>query len=119
MRPPPAECCSEGGSWDSAVCNPLQDAVDAAESGVGTWIKVFPGTYCNKNFYKNVGKGPSDSGKSTKNSALVKIDGKSHIKIEGVDENGKTYSGDVLGKQVPTLQADGTPLCQDDKLEAR
>ena len=108
VYPPDPECCEEGGNWNSDTCNPIQNAVDEATDN--TWIKVFPGTYCNKNLYKNAGKGPQDGGKSLKNSVLVRIDGaegQSHIKIEGVDANGNTFSGDAHEQELPLLKSDG------------
>lgn len=97
VNPPPSECCSAGGSWTSDdVCNPLQKAVDDAAEY--TQINIMPGTYCNKNFYKNVGLGPANgfaSSKSLRNSALLKIDGKNYIKLVGVDANGNEFNGEI------------------------
>ena len=104
--PPDSTCCDAGGNWDKNTCNPLQDAVDAAEPY--TWIKVYPGTYCNKNFYKNAGlSGKADAdAKALRNPVLLKVT-KPYIKIEGVSSEGKTLSGDVLDNDVPLLKADG------------
>ena len=77
LDPPPAACCTT--EWtDDATCAVLQNAVDAISTPSAAWtiLSLNPGTYCNKNLYKNVNT-PS----SFRNSKLVGLNGYSYVKI--------------------------------------
>ena len=76
INPPPSKCCES--EWtDDATCAVIQNAVDALDStkaAAWTILSLNPGTYCNKNWYKNIG-----TATSFKNSKLVGIDGYGYL----------------------------------------
>ena len=85
IDPPPSQCCSS--EWtDDATCAVIQNAVDAIVTPSAAWtiLSLNPGTYCNKNWYKN-----KSTATSFKNSKLVGIDGYSYLKIVAADSNNK------------------------------
>ena len=102
IDPPPSQCCES--EWTSdAICNPIQTAIDAISTPSPAYktLSLNPGTYCNKNWYKN-----KDTATSFKNSKLVGIDGYSELKIVAADENNKPvlYTDGWSGIQVKNSQ---------------
>jgi hypothetical protein len=70
VDPPATACCTT--AWDSNTCNVLQDAADAAAEC--TIFELMPGTYCNKDYWKNY-----SSNTFYRNQALLKVNGKNNL----------------------------------------